>query len=58
MGILVTRDEDSKGIVGEAKGMGRKMEIAAFGDSASREFPQCGNRFIRLDDLVDEIALE
>ncbi len=58
VGVLVTGDEDFKGIVGEAKRLGRKIEIAAFGSSASRDFQQCGNRFIPLDDIVDKIRVE
>ena len=56
--VLVTGGEDFKGIVGEAKRLGRKIEIAAFGSSASRDFQQCGNHFIPLDDIVDKIRVE
>jgi len=58
VGILVTGDEDFKGVVGETKRLGRKIEIAAFQNSASRDFQLCGNRFIPLDNLVERMRIE
>jgi len=54
----VTGDEDFKGVVGETKRLGRKIEIAAFQNSASRDFQLCGNRFIPLDNLVERMRIE
>jgi uncharacterized LabA/DUF88 family protein len=54
----VTGDENSKGVVGETKRLGRKVETAAFQNSASRDFQLCGNRFIPLDNLVERIRIE
>ena len=56
-GILVTGDEDFRGVVGEAKRLGRKIEIAAFRSSASRELQTCGNSFIALENLVESVRL-
>jgi len=57
VGILVSGDEDFRGVVGEAKRLGRKVEIASFRASTSAAFQICGNRFIALDDLLPKIKL-
>ena|SRR5437867_4837635 len=57
VGILVSGDEDFKGIVGEAKRFGRKVEIAALSAAASKEFQQCANKFVPLDVVIPAIKL-
>ena len=57
VGVLVTGDEDFKGVVSEAKRLGRKVEIAAIQAACGKEFQLCGNKFVPLEPIIQRAKL-
>ena len=56
VGVVIAGDEDYKGVIGEAKRLGRKIEIASFKDTVNADFRRSGNLFIPLDDILPDIT--
>jgi uncharacterized LabA/DUF88 family protein len=53
--IVVSGDADYIEAVREIKNLGKRIEIAAFRDSASKELAEAADRFTPLDDFGDQI---
>lgn len=53
--IIVSGDADYIEAVKEVKNLGRRIEVAAFKDSASKELVEAADRFIPLDDFAEQI---
>lgn len=55
--IIISGDADFCEAINEIKGEGRKVEIAAFRDSINKDTQYTPDRFVLLDDIMDQIKV-
>ena len=56
--ILVSGDADYVEAVRQVKDNGKRVEVAAFKESAAKALVDCADRFIPLDDLVEQFKMQ
>jgi len=56
--ILVSGDNDFVSVLDEIKRLGKKVEVAAFDFSIGNELKSVADRYVALDDLLDQIQYE
>ena len=56
--IVVSGDKDVQGAIEEVKRSGKRVEVAAFGSATSEDMKTCGDDFVDLESIADQIQLQ